>query len=209
MVKLTDTSSVHSSLSRMTEAMDRLCLLQFVLIQALLLTVCSSESDKNVTCMNITGTAGKPLTLTCNITCDPNCSCTKYKWIKNGTELKKDTDCDGKCTLNYTIQNLSMKDNETFTLWVQLKCGSIKGYLSVILSEEVTPEPPEEVTPVPPEQSVDNSPRNHQVVTIFVALLTILGLIGLAIFCRNHKTMVSQRLNIDLCRKQNTMQGMV
>ncbi|XP_037400335.1 uncharacterized protein LOC108416060 isoform X3 [Pygocentrus nattereri] len=141
-----------SSLSRMTEAVDRLRLLQFVLIQALLLTGCSSESDRNyVECQNITGTVGKPLTLTCNITRDPSCSCTQYKWIKNGIELKSDTDCDGNPTVNYTIQNPSMKDSGTFRLWVQLTCTSIKGDLSVMLSEEVTPAPPEEVTTIPPD----------------------------------------------------------
>ncbi|KAL7856626.1 hypothetical protein SRHO_G00155250 [Serrasalmus rhombeus] len=113
----------------MTEAVDRLRLLQFVLIQALLLTGCSSECDK----------------------------------------------------------------------------------------KEVTPAPPEEVTHVSsmiinstrPGPDVDKSARNYEVVVIFAALLTILGFIGLAIFCRNHKTTISQRLNFDLCRKQSTSQGMV
>ncbi|KAL6475671.1 hypothetical protein MHYP_G00167110 [Metynnis hypsauchen] len=127
-----------SSLSRMTEAVDQLRLLQFVLIQALLLTVCSSESDKNyVRCQNITGTVGKPLTLTCEITSDPNCNCLLYKWKKNGIELKKDTDCKPNSTLNYPIQNPSMKDNGTFRLYVQMRCGHIEGHLSVILSEAV------------------------------------------------------------------------
>ncbi|KAL7856630.1 hypothetical protein SRHO_G00155290 [Serrasalmus rhombeus] len=196
----------------MTEAVDRLRLLQFVLIQALLLTGCSSESDKNVECQNITGTVGKPLTLTCNIVGDPSCNCKLYKWIKNGIDLKKDTDCKGKCTLNYTIQNPSMTDSGTFTLWVQPSTGWIEGHLSVILSEEVIPAPPDSVTNASSEkteQRDDNSARNYKVVVIFAALLTILGLTCLTIFCRNHKTAISQRLNFDLCRKQSTSQGMV
>ncbi|KAL6475669.1 hypothetical protein MHYP_G00167090 [Metynnis hypsauchen] len=134
----------------MTEAVDRLRLLQFVLIQALLLTVCSSESDKNyVRCQNVTGTVGKPLTLTCKITSGPNCSCLLCKWIKNGIELKYDTDCKPNSTLNYPIQNPSMEDNGTFTLWVQLRCGPIEGHLSVILSEDVNHTPREEINPTP------------------------------------------------------------
>ncbi|KAL7856627.1 hypothetical protein SRHO_G00155260 [Serrasalmus rhombeus] len=203
----------------MTEAVDRLRLLQFVLIQALLLTGCSSECDRDVECQNITGTVGKPLTLTCNIIRDPNCSCTQYKWKKNGIELKngKGTDCKGKCTVNYTIQNPSMTDSGTLTFWVQLTTGCNEGHLSVILSEEVTPAPPEEVTAVSSmiinstkhEQLGGNGAHNYEVVVIFAALLIILGFIGLAIFCRNHRTTISQRLNFDLCRKQSTSQGMV
>ncbi|XP_017544075.1 uncharacterized protein LOC108415544 isoform X2 [Pygocentrus nattereri] len=214
----------------MTEAVDRLRLLQFVLIQALFLTGCSSESDRNVECQKITGTVGKPLTLTCNIVGDQSCSCTQYKWKKNGIELKNGTgtDCKGKCTLNYTIQNPSMTDSGTFTLWVQLTSGCNEGHFSVILSEEVIPAAPEEVIPAAPEnvtlapqgsgakapqekteQPDDKSARNHQVVVIFAALLTILGLTYLAIFCRNHRTTISQRLNFDLFRKQSTSQGMV
>ncbi|KAL6475668.1 hypothetical protein MHYP_G00167080 [Metynnis hypsauchen] len=210
-----DTSSIHSSLSRMTEAVDQLRLLQFVLIQALLLTVCSSESGENfVRCQNITGTVGKPLTLTCEIIGPSRCNSTLYIWKKNEIELKKDndTDCKPNSALKYAIHNPSMKDNGTFTLFVQLKTGHIKGDLSVILSEAVTPPPPDSVAAASPgktQEFVDNSARNHQVVVIFAALLTVLGLIGLAIFCRNHKTMISQRLNFDLCKKQNTLQGMV
>ncbi|XP_036417159.1 uncharacterized protein LOC118801075 [Colossoma macropomum] len=182
----------------MAEAVDRLCLLQFVLIQALLLTVCSSESNENyVKCQDINGTVGKPLNLTCKITDDQNCKCTLYKWKKNGTELKKDTDCEKNLTLNYTIQNPSMEDNGTFIFWVQLKCGWFEQNLSVILSEEVTTASPGKVTAAP-LSDVSNSPRNHQVAVIFVAIPTILGLIVLTMFCRNHKTKVSQRLNFDL-----------
>ncbi|XP_037400334.1 uncharacterized protein LOC108416060 isoform X2 [Pygocentrus nattereri] len=213
----------------MTEAVDRLRLLQFVLIQALLLTGCSSESDRNyVECQNITGTVGKPLTLTCNITRDPSCSCTQYKWIKNGIELKSDTDCDGNPTVNYTIQNPSMKDSGTFRLWVQLTCTSIKGDLSVMLSEEVTPAPPEEVTTIPPDffatapeiiacfgisTSTSTSPH-YRIDILFLALLSILALIGLVVIFRKYITKVFQRLfqerlNLELFKKQIISQGIV
>ncbi|KAL7856628.1 hypothetical protein SRHO_G00155270 [Serrasalmus rhombeus] len=59
------------------------------------------------------------------------------------------------------------------------------------------------------EQEQHDDKSNYEVVVIFAALLTILGFTGLAIFCRNHKTTISQRLNFDLCRKQSTSQGMV
>ncbi|KAL6475670.1 hypothetical protein MHYP_G00167100 [Metynnis hypsauchen] len=210
-----------SSLSRMTEAVDRLRLLRFVLIQALLLTVCSSESDKNyVRCQNVTGTVGKPLTLTCEITHEPNCSCILYKWIKNGIELKNDTDCDGNPTINYSIQNPSMEDNGTFTLWIQLTCTGIKGDLSVILSEEVSPTLQEEIPPTPQiivcygfiGPRYDHS-YDH-IGIIFLALLSILALVGLAVFYRKYITMVFQklfqeRLNIDFCKKQIKSLGIV
>ncbi|KAL7856633.1 hypothetical protein SRHO_G00155320 [Serrasalmus rhombeus] len=55
--------------------------------------------------------------------------------------------------------------------------------------------------------------HNHHISITFVALLTILALIGLAVFFRKYITVVFQRLqeslNMNICKKQNVSQGVV
>ncbi|KAL6475667.1 hypothetical protein MHYP_G00167070 [Metynnis hypsauchen] len=93
-------------------------------------------------CPDINATVGQSLNLTCTIMCK-DCNSTKYKWKKDNKTLKHENST-GQFQFYYSIQNLSMEHNGTYTFWVQLNTGSHTANFSVILSEnknETNPRP--------------------------------------------------------------------
>ncbi|MCI4384530.1 hypothetical protein PGIGA_G00039690 [Pangasianodon gigas] len=107
--------------------MDRTCLLHCMLMEVLLITVYGS-TEVQVNCPNQTGIVGKPLILTCNVTCE-ECFCKNYIWSKNNINLN-DTEnraCHNNRTFYHTILNdlnESEKHSGMFKFWVQMTTGT-------------------------------------------------------------------------------------
>ncbi|KAI4892464.1 hypothetical protein NFI96_012574 [Prochilodus magdalenae] len=182
--------------------MDRLYLLQFLIIQAVLIGVCAGKDGKGmVRCSDMNGTIGEPLTLTCNVTCNitrsvthsQNCEVKSYKWKMNGTELLRSTADLSNCTFYHTIGNISMEHNTTFSFWVQLSCGFYKQSFSLILSEK-------KFTAPELSKATSSSSRNSDVAASLICIPVVLLLVGLAVWFRkkcNHGFSRAERNYID------------
>lgn len=89
----------------------------------------TGSTEITLNCPNISGTEGKPLNLTCNVTCE-NCTLVQWIWspIANITfNCSNEPICESSSgkfhTIKYTIKNASKEHNVTVAVFVQTTAG--------------------------------------------------------------------------------------
>ncbi|KAG7324868.1 hypothetical protein KOW79_011184 [Hemibagrus wyckioides] len=176
-----------------TEIMAGRCLICCALIQVLLITVYSKIEIK---CPDQHGTVGKPLHLTCNVSCTNKGKPLDCNWK---TQMKKFSCSEGEnytrggnYTFNLTIENPSVDHNGTFTFWVQMKTGQeyIKFNVKIADPPPTTPSPPPVSTTSKESKTDTVIGENNRSYTQIIGVLCVCGLtiIAVLVLCRKKET---------------------
>lgn len=168
------------------------CLIHCVLIQVLLITVYAQFPTN---CANQATTEGKPVHLTCNVTCK-KCELDSYTWKHGETKIncsKMRNFTSGNSHIFHCInESASASHSGTFTFWVQMKEGIGETKFSVTIERPAanltTPGPVSTTNSHGHEEKLKTSPKGRSPEVALAVLFMIclaLGLIVAVLFIRN------------------------
>ncbi|XP_060751205.1 uncharacterized protein LOC132862890 isoform X1 [Tachysurus vachellii] len=168
-------------------------LFRCVLIQVLLIKV---YGEIEINCRNQTGTVGKPLHLTCNVTCTEASLTDNCSWTLNNSEKKfycseenmADKNMDAKVhKFNWTIQNASKNHSGKWTFGVQMNTGFKKTIFNVNIVDPPTIDSATNVTSEKMGSEEENKEYRSNTIAALLGIVFVLAIIIMLALYRKRK----------------------